>query len=346
MNNKWFAKHSYTILLLGLLVVVLAAFGIAKPDALFGRLAGNTWKAMGMQFPEFGVFTLGVMLCFIIGCIDVSFVALGNFASIIASMLMQQVGKNGTIPEEQTGIIIIAALLLAMVIGAVGGYINGNLISRLGIPPILATLATQLVFRGLAIALTRGDAVTGIPEIYSEIGHIYVFGFLPVPLIIFFVVFFLCAFLLKYTTYGRKLYMVGANPKAARFSAINVTRMINSTFVINGVFAALSAMLMVSTYNSAKADVGSIYLMRCILILVLAGVLPNGGMGKIINVLISIVTIQIIATGVNLFPELNTYYSSLISAALLLIMLMATSRLFGERKYKKSDKIELPKESG
>jgi simple sugar transport system permease protein len=139
--------------------------------------------------------------------------------------------------------------------------------------------------------------------------------------------------------------MLGSNPKAARFSAINTTKMINATFVIAGVCAAIGGLLMVSTMNSAKADYGSSYVMRCILILVLAGVLPDGGVGKIINVLIAIVTIQIIATCVNMFPELNTYYSSLISAVLLIVMLIVTSRLLGERKVKKTKKIDLPKES-
>lgn len=342
MKNKTGLKFDYTFLLLGFLVAILVAFTIAKPTMLW---APDTWKAMAIQFPEFGVFTLGVMLCFIIGCIDVSFVALGNFASILACLLMRTV-TDGTLPESDTGLIVLLSILVALVIGGLGGLLNGSLISRLGIPPILATLATQMVFRGLSIALTRGDAVTGIPEIYGEIGHIYLFGILPVPMLIFIAVFLICAFLLKYTTYGKKLYMIGANPKAARFSAINVTRMINVTFVINGVIAAISALLMVNTYNSAKADFGSSYLMRCILILVLAGVLPDGGMGKILDVLISIVTIQIIASCVNMFPELNTYYSSLISAALLLITLMVTSYLFNpERKRRTEKKEELPKES-
>jgi simple sugar transport system permease protein len=285
------------------------------------------------------------MLCFIIGCIDVSFVALGDLSSILGCMFMIRMTENGA-NEGNVGWIMIVGILIALAVGAIGGLINGNLISRLGIPPILATLATQLVYRGIAIGLTRGDAVTGIPELYGEVGHTYLFGFLPVPLFVFIIVFLVCAFLLRYTTYGKKLYMIGANPKAARFSAINTTRMINTTFVIAGMCAAVGALLMVSTMNSAKADYGSSYLMRCILILVLAGVLPDGGMGKVINVLISIITIQVIATCVNMFPELNSYYGSLISSALLLIVLMATSRLLGERKVRKAKSKELPKAEG
>jgi len=342
MKKKINIKDNYALLLVSLLVIVLAVFTILKPDTLWKV---STWKSMASQFPEYGVMTLGVMLCFIAGCIDVSFVSLGNFASIIASLFMLQAAE-GTIPEGQTGLIVILAILIAMVVGGISGYLNGNLISRLGIPPILATLSTQLVFRGLAIALTQGYAVTGIPPIYSEVGHMDIFGFLPVPLLVFIIVLLFVAFLLKYTTFGKKLYMIGSNPKAARFSGINVTKMINTTFVINGMIAAIGALLMVSTMNSAKADYGSSYLMRCILILVLAGVLPDGGMGKIFNVLIAIVTIQIIATSVNMFPELNSYYGSLISAIMLIVMLMITSRLLSTDRKVRRKKKNLPKEAG
>ena len=335
-------KFNYSFLLLGLLAMILIVFTIAKPDTLWSL---SVWKSMAMQFPEYGVFALGVMFCFISGNIDVSFVALGDLAAIIGCMYMIKASDAGTFGGNP-GMIVLVGIVIAITVGIVGGFINGNLISRLGIPSILATLANQMVFRGLAIALTRGDAVTGIPLIYSEVGHTNVFGFIPMPLLIFIIVFLISAFLLKYTTYGKKLYMIGSNPKAARFSAINTTRMINATFIISGVMAAVGALLMVSTMNSAKADYGSSYLMRSILILVLAGVLPDGGMGKIINVLISIVIIQIIASSVNMFPQLNTYYSSLISAVMLLTMLMVTTRLLGERKHKRADKKALNKSSG
>jgi len=288
--------------------------------------------------------TLGVMLCFIAGCIDVSFVALADLATVIGCMFMIKMTENGT-NEGIVGWIIVAGVLITMIIGAAGGLLNGVLISRLGIPPIMATLATQMVFRGVAIGLTQGNPVTGIPTLYSDIGHMNLFGFLPVPLFVFLIVFAVIAVLLRYTTYGRKLYMLGSNPKAATFSAINTKGMINATMMIAGICAAIGGLLMVSTMNSAKADYGSSYLMRCILILVLAGVIPDGGVGKILNVLIAIITIQVIQSCINMFPELNTYYSSLISAILLIVMLITTSQLLGERKVRKKDKKALPKAS-
>ena len=220
-------------------------------------------------------------------------------------------------------------ILIALAIAAVGGLINGLLVSGLDVPPVMATIAMQLCWSGLSIALTRGDTVKGLPALYTAIGHTYIFGFLPVPLLIFIVIFAICAFLLKCTVYGEKLYMVGTNIKAAKFSAINTNRMVIGTYILCDVICCIGCLIMISTMASAKADYGTSYLMRCILILVLAGVLPDGGMGKIGNVLIAIITIQIIATGVNMFSSLNTYYSSLIWGALLLIVLIMSTQMNG-----------------
>ncbi len=147
------------------------------------------------------------------------------------------------------------------------------------------------------------------------------------PLLIFIVVFIVSWFLLNHTVYGEKLYMVGTNIKAAEFSAINTRRMVVCTYMLCDVICCIGCLIMISTMAGAKADYGTSYVMRCILILVLAGVLPDGGMGRIGNVLIAIVTIQIIATGVNMFPSLNTYYASLIWGGLLLIVLIMSTRI-------------------
>jgi len=335
MKMKINIKFNYTFVLLGLLALVLFVFSVMRFSMLW-RL--SIWRSMTMQFPEYGVMALGVMLCFIIGCIDVSFVALGNFATIMSFLFVSRVLA---IPEENAGMAAILLIFFALIIGALCGLLNGNLISRLGIPPIVATLSTQMLFTGITIAFTRGDAIMGIPPIFSEIGRKTIYGLLSVPLLVFIIVFLFCAFLLKYTAFGKKLLMIGSNPKAARFSAIDTARIINLTFMLSGIIVTIGTLLMVANMNAARAGVGASYLMRCILILVLAGVLPSGGMGKIMNVLISIITIQVIASGVNMFHQLNAFYGSLISAVLLLIVLVATSYMTGERKSRKTEDVDV-----
>ena len=320
MRSKAFKNHSYTFMLLGLTAVVLLFFTVLKGAMLW---KGDVWLGMAMQFPEYGVVTLGLMFCFICGKMDMSFMALGNFATIMAVQYM------AAHAEASAGGVIFVGVLIALGIAALGGLINGLLVSELDIPPVMATISMQLVWTGLSVALTSGNTVKGLPALYTEIGHKYLFGVLPVPLLIFLVIFALCWFLLNHTVYGEKLYMVGTNIKAAEFSAINTRRMVVGTYILCDVLCCVGCLLMVNTMASAKADYGTSYVMRCILILVLAGVLPDGGMGKIGSVLIAIITIQIIATGVNMFPNLNTYYASLIWGGLLLIVLIMSSRMEG-----------------
>ena len=320
MKSKTFEKHSYSFMLLGLMALVLLFFTITKGAMLW---KSDVWLGIAMQFPEYGVVTLGLMFCFICGKMDMSFMALGNFATIMAVRYMA--GHA----ESAPGGVIFLGILIALGIAAVGGLINGVLVAYLDIPPVMATISMQLVWTGLSVALTNGNTVKGLPTLYTEIGHKYLFGFLPVPLLIFLIIFAISWFLLNHTVYGEKLYMVGTNIKAAEFSAINTKRMVIGTYMLCDVVCCIGCLIMISTMASAKADYGTSYVMRCILILVLAGVLPDGGMGKIGNVFIAIVTIQIIATGVNMFSNLNTYYASLIWGALLLIVLVMSTRVSG-----------------
>ena len=313
MKTKSLEKYSYTFMLLGLMAVVLLFFTLTRGAMLW---KGDVWLGIAMQFPEYGVVTLGLMFCFICGKMDMSFMALGNFATIMAVRYMA--GRA----DSPAGGVILVGILIALAIAACGGLINGLLVAYLDIPPVMATIAMQLVWTGLSVALTNGNTVKGLPALYTEIGHKYLFGFLPVPLLIFLVIFAISYFLLQHTVYGEKLYMVGTNIKAAEFSAINTKRMVIGTYILCDVICCIGCLIMISTLASAKADYGTSYVMRCILILVLAGVLPDGGMGRIWNVLIAIVTIQIIATGVNMFSNLNTYYASLIWGALLIVVLI------------------------
>ena len=326
MKLKTFTKNNrYTVMLLGLMALILVFFTATKGGA-FWKL--SLWKGMTMQFPEYGCMTLGLMFAFISGHMDMSFVALGDFASILAVNYMSAHVVDG-MTNSQVGSIMFVAILIALGIAIIGGAINAVLVSRLNIPPVMATIAMQLVWTGFSTALTKGYAVKGLPALYTEIGHMELFGFLSIPLLIFIVLFIIAAFLLKFTVFGDKLYMMGTNLKAARFSAINTHNMLLTSYILSAVYSCIGCLIMVSTMGSAKADYGTSYVMRCILILVLAGVLPDGGMGKIMDVLLSIITIQIIATGVNMFPQLNTYYASLIWGGLLIIVLIVSTRMSG-----------------
>lgn len=319
-------KYGYTFMLLILAAIVILFFTVMKGKNFWQV---SLWQGMMAQFPEYGIMALGLMFCFICGKMDMSFMMLGNFATVMAVRYIIA-NTTDTMNNGQIGGVMLVGILIALAIAIVGGIINGLLVTQLNIPPVMATISMQMVWLGISTALTRGDTVTGLPTLYTEIGHTNLFGWLPLPMLIFVIFFIICAFVLKYTVYGEKIYMIGTNEKAAKFSGIDTTKTIIITYVLCDVLATIGALIMVSTMASAKADYGTSYVTRAILILVLAGVLPNGGMGKILNVLITIFTIQIIATGVNLFPKLNTYYASLIWGGLLVIVLILSTKMTDE----------------
>ena len=333
--KSFFKDNPYTAILLVFIGVVLVIFSLAK-GGVFWR--PGTWKGIIMQFPEYGVMAVGVMLCFILGCIDMSFVMMGNFATICGVRYILGHVTDGMNDGQIIGVFVVAFLIIAM-IGAVGGIINGLLISKLGIPPVIATISMQMVWLGLSTGVTNGETLSlkSVP-LYAEIGHSNVLGFIPFPLFIFILIFVAVFLLLHFTTYGKKLYMCGTNRKAAKFSAINTDRMIIVTFVIADIICCIGSMLMVSTLNSAKADSGESYVMKIVLILVLAGILPDGGIGKMGNLIFAILIIQIITSGVNMFSKMNTYHASFIYAALLIVVLILSTFLTGDRGRMRSKK--------
>lgn len=313
-NPKAFiAQNHYSLWLL----LIMAALLILM-SALAGKFVwtGSVIGAMGMQFPEYGVMALGLCLSFISGGIDMSFVAVANLSAIVAVTILNS--EAGLANQAQ---MILPAILAALVVGCATGYLNGRLITGFGIPPILATLAMRQVYEGIAIVLTQGKSQSLKDPLYATIGHEKAAG-IPVPVIVFALCFILLYFLLAKTVFGENLYMMGSNPKAARFSAMNVNRMTHMTYMLAGLMAAVGGALMISTYNSAKPDYGSSYSMQCILICILAGVSTFGGKGKLGNVVLSILIVQIISTGVNQFPTLNNNVRSFIWGVLLIFMMI------------------------
>jgi simple sugar transport system permease protein len=124
--------------------------------------------------------------------------------------------------------------------------------------------------------------------------------------------------------------MMGSNPKAAKFSGLRNDRLTIRTHIYASILAAIGGLIMLANYNSAKADYGSAYTLQCILIVVLGGVNPDGGFGKVFGVTVAIFTLQILSSGLNMFPQISNFYRPLIWGGVLLIVLM-TNYLLSSR---------------
>ena len=312
------------------LVIMIVAWMIFMAITRFSKFyTVINFTTMASQFPEFGIMALGGMLCMITGGIDLSSVGVANVTSITMGMFMKSQMVDGSI----NAFTMIAAFAMAICIGLVVGAINGVLISKIKIPPILTTLGMNQLVTGISMVITGGNAVSDLPMNYAETinqklvkvipGKRGVMqGVLPVQLIFFVVIALIVWFLLARTSFGKKIYMIGTNENVARFSGVKVDRMLIKTYAISGICAAIGGMIMLANYNSARSDYGSVYTLQCILIVVLGGVDPKGGRGKISGVLLAIILLRLLETGLNRFPQISSYYINLIYGAVLLLVMV------------------------
>ena len=312
------------------LVIMIIAWMIFMAITRFSKFyTVINFTTMASQFPEFGIMALGGMLCMITGGIDLSSVGVANVTSITMGMFMKTQMVEGSI----SAFTMIAAFAMAICIGLVVGAINGVLISKIKIPPILTTLGMNQLVTGISMVITGGNAVSDLPMNYAETINQKLLkiipgkrgvmqGVLPVQLIFFVIIALIIWFLLARTSFGKKIYMIGTNENVARFSGVKVDQMLIKTYAISGICAAIGGMIMLANYNSARSDYGSVYTLQCILIVVLGGVDPKGGRGKISGVLLAIILLRLLETGLNRFPQISSYYINLIYGAVLLLVMV------------------------
>ncbi len=277
------------------------------------------FQTMAAQFPEFGLMSLGVMLCMITGGIDLSVVGVANLTSILmAYLLLYLTSVTGDLPGYAIPLVFFFAILL----GAVFGFFNGLLVSKFHIPPILATMGSGELFTGICLAMTNGNAVSKFSRTYANTINNRIFNLIPVQLVVFVIMAVLIWFLLAKTVFGTKLYLLGTSETVARFSGLNNTLLLIKTYMLSAICAALGGMIMLANYNSARADYGTVYTLQCVLIVVLGGVNPVGGKGKISGVVLAIILLRLLETGLNRFPKISSYYISLIWGGVLILVMV------------------------
>ncbi|HOA26025.1 MAG TPA: ABC transporter permease [Arachnia sp.] len=299
-----------------MLAALLLLFAIMKTDS-FTRV--STWQAMGVAFPEFGIMALGVMLTMITGGIDLSSVGIANMTAIASATVMLSIAPSGADAGQQATAVLVG-VVLSIVLGTLAGVFNGFLVSKVRIPAILVTLGTLELFTGIAIVISAGKPLSGLPPAYSELlgGKILR---IPMPLIIFVVLALVIGFILTKMAFGKKLYMIGSNATAAKFSGLNSVSLLVRTYALSGLCAGVAGLVMMANYNSAKADYGVAYTLLTVLIVVLGGVDPNGGSGRLIGVIMAIAILQILQSGLNTFPQVSNFYLPLIWGAVLLVVI-------------------------
>lgn len=310
--------------LLIILVFVFILMSLLKPN-LF--LTSGNFISMAKQFPEYGLLAIAISIAMITGGIDLSVVAIANLSAIVAAKFYLAY-LPADAPLATTAFFIIAGVFIALIVGSLAGAFNGLLISKFKISAILATLGTYQLFSGIAVVLTEGKSISGLPMAFSTIGNYSIFGSIPVPFVIFIVMAIIVGILLSKTTFGTQLYLFGTNEKAAHYAGLNNTWIIIRTYVLAGFLSALAGLIMMARTNSINADYGSNYTLQCILIAVLGGINPKGGFGNIQGIVVAILILQILSSGLNMFPMISNFYRDIIWGGVLIFVLIFNYYIF------------------
>lgn len=249
--------------------------------------AANVRNVM-LQVSIVSLVTIGSTLVIIAGGIDLSSGSSIALLTMILATLTRTLGLG-----------LGVSILLTIFLGAMLGLWNGVLTAYLRIPAFITTVASMTIFRGLAFMFNNGSPIFSVSENLEGVFYGSLWG---IPVVIFYIVFlyFLGYTLMRYTELGRKLYAVGGNPDAARYSGIDVRRIIAMSFVLAGIMSAMGAVLVTARLNSGSPNYGVGMELAAIAAAVIGGASLEGGRGNVVSSLLGALTITIVQNGLNL----------------------------------------------
>jgi len=315
------AWNTWERVLLALLVLLLAVFGFAQPGFMTpDALADSTFN-----FSEKGILALALALLIIAGEIDLSIAAILALCSLAMGYAM----KAGAGPVGMT--------LAAILTGAVAGAVNGVLVTRYKLPSIVVTIGTLSLYRGLALVALGDQAISGYPEVFSTLGNSYVgeligvrWLIIPIEFAILLVFALLVGVTLHRTVAGRRLYAIGANPIAARFSGIEVDRYRLALFVFAGLMAALAAIMLTGRIGSTRPNIAMGWELDAITMVILGGVAIEGGRGSIVGTMLAVLLLGLFTFAMGMANVTGIVMSMVIGV--LLIVSMVLPRLLQGRR--------------
>jgi len=274
-------------------------------------------QSMSIQVSEFGFLALAMGLAMLVAGIDLSVVAAAGLAGVMAALTMSGEFIPVT-PENETQVIILG-VLVALGTGLLTGLLNGVIIAKLSVPPILATLGTMILYTGIGTAITSGASVSLKVPSFAALAT-STLGPLPMVFVMLLASFILVSFILTRTRFGRKIYLFGENEVALRFSGIKSERVIIMTYAIIGLLVGLAAIVIIARANSMRVGFGESYLLQAILVVVLAGFSPSGGKGRVLNLGVALVLLQVISTAMTAFA-FSPYAKNIVWGGILLTVM-------------------------
>jgi rhamnose transport system permease protein len=282
------ARHPFRLGQEAVLAVILAVALLVLAFTSERFLTVGNLLNQGRLACEVGLVALPMTLIIVTGGIDLSAGSILGLCAIMLGVLWKNLG----LPLE-------LAIALTLVIGTLAGLVNGWVITRVGVPPLIATLATLALYRGLAEGISQARSVRGYPDWFFTLGQGEVLG-VPTQLWLLAVAILVFGVVLARTSFGRTLYAIGHNETAARFSGLHVDAAKLAIYGLSGFMAALAAWIFVSRVSTTRSDMGTGLELDVIAAVVLGGTSIFGGTGTILGTVLGVVLVQLLKNGLAL----------------------------------------------
>lgn len=301
----WRLITNREMVLLAVLIVLMAVMATLSD----GFLTTSNLLRTTRFFTEVGLIALGMTLIIITAGIDLS---VGSALALVSVTI----GFS-----YAAGLPLWMAILLGLAVGVAGGLFNGVVSTKLGVHPLVVTLGTLALYRGLAFGISDADAVSTYPDWFAYLGQYYV-GLVPGQFFVFVAAVAVTWVLLSRTTFGRYVYAIGANEEAARYSGIPVHRVKIATYAGTGLLVGMAAVIFTSRVSSARADFGNGLELDVIAAVVLGGSSIYGGVGSIPGTVLGVLIIAVLRNGLQLAGVSSTWQLFLLGVLLIVAVLI------------------------
>ncbi len=313
LSSTGFLKHGINFVqtqgALTALIILCVAASLAFDVFLTPLNLSNIFRQVSM----IGLVSIGMTFVILTRGIDLSVGSIAAVAAVVAANFSDK--------------FVLIPVFVPVLIGAAIGFSNGIVITKLKIQPFIATLAMMLGARGIAFIISKGETVRAqhLSESFTQIARGYIFGIPNFGII--FILFLLAAMVvLKYTSFGRRIYAIGGNEEAARMMGLNVDTEKTIVYTISGFFSGAAGMLLASRLGSGQPYAAAGWELTAIAAVVIGGTLLTGGVGKIEGTLYGVLILGIISNAINLQGTLPYWYANLVTGIILLIVILLQSR--------------------
>ena len=268
------------------LILAIALFVLATENDRFFTAANLLNQARLMT--EVGLIAVVMTFVIITGGIDLSVGSILGLCAILVGVFWKTLGLP-----------LPAAMALSIVVGTLAGFVNGLIITRFRVPPLIATLATLALYRGLAEGISQAQSIRGYPKWFFQLGQGNLLG-IPTQLWLLAMVALVGFFILRFTAFGRTTYAIGNNEAGATFSGLDVIRTKLMIYAASGFVAGLAAVVFVSRVSTTRSDMGNGIELDVITAVVLGGTSIFGGRGMVVGTLLGLCLVQVLKNGLAL----------------------------------------------